>query len=109
MQGRGRKFASPHLLVLVRSRPTPTGAPEPPPSAPVLPTRLGLTVSKKVGGAVARNLVKRRLRELYRLHKSWFPPARDIVVIARPGAAEMSYGALGRELEQLCKKSLSRS
>lgn len=113
IQGRGRKFSSAHLLLLVRPRVAPE-APAPsagdPPAATVpLPSRLGLTVSKKIGGSVARNRVKRRLRELFRLHKSWFPPARDLVVIARPGTAEVSWEALSRELEHLCKRSFPRS
>lgn len=112
IQGHGRKFSSQHLLLLVRPRAA-TDAPSPEasavPSPEPLPSRLGLTVSKKIGDAVSRNRVKRRLRELYRLHKSWFPPSRDIVVIARPGTADVSWEALSRELEQLCKRSFGRS
>ncbi len=108
MQGRGRKFASAHLLVLVKPRVV-EGPAAPGAEAVPLPTRLGLTVSKKVGDAVARNLVKRRLRELFRLHKGWFPPARDIVIIARPGTAALPWEVLCRELEQLCRKSFARS
>ena len=49
--------------------------------------RLGLTVGKKVGGAVTRNRVRRRVREIYRLHEGQLRPGYDIVVVARVKAA----------------------
>ena len=45
--------------------------------------RVGLTVSKKLGCAVVRNRVRRRLREVYRLNEDRFIPGWDIVVVAR--------------------------
>ena len=45
--------------------------------------RVGITVSKKLGHAVVRNRVRRRLREVYRLHEDQFQPGWDIVVVAR--------------------------
>jgi ribonuclease P protein component len=53
-----------------------------------------------VGNAVVRNRVKRRLREFVRLHRHDLPPARDFVVIAKPGAAELSYAELVAELRE---------
>jgi ribonuclease P protein component len=53
-----------------------------------------------VGNAVVRNRVKRRLREFVRLHRRHLPPARDFVVIAKPGAAELSYAELVAELRE---------
>ena len=51
--------------------------------------RLGLSVPKKaVGSAVARNRVKRRLRELWRARLESLAPGRDYVLIVRPGLAE---------------------
>ena len=49
--------------------------------------RLGITVSKKVGGAVKRNRVKRLLKEFFRLHKDHLPESSDILFIAKPGSA----------------------
>ena len=45
--------------------------------------RVGITVSKRLGHAVVRNRVRRRLREVYRLHEDQFQPGWDIVVVAR--------------------------
>lgn len=49
------------------------------------PSRLGVTVSRKVGGAVERNRVKRRLRAWFRTHRADFAAGTDFVVIARTG------------------------
>ena len=56
--------------------------------------RLGLTTGTKVGKAVIRNRVRRRLREIYRLHEGEFRQGWDLVVVARSRAAEAPYGEL---------------
>lgn len=72
--------------------------------------RLGITVGKKVGNAVKRNRLKRSLREFFRLHKEQFPPAQDVVIMARwakgaKGALPpLNYRDLCLELESLLKK-----
>ena len=53
--------------------------------------RVGITVSKKLGGAVVRNRVRRRLREVYRLHEDRFVPGYDIVVVARSRAIDANF------------------
>jgi ribonuclease P protein component len=50
--------------------------------------RLGLAVPKRVGGAVTRNLLKRRLRELWRSRVESIPRGYDYVLVVRPGTAE---------------------
>ncbi len=52
--------------------------------------RVGLSVSRKVGGAVQRNKVKRLLREAFARHERQLPPGHDIVVVARPDALELA-------------------
>ena len=56
--------------------------------------RIGLTVSAKLGHAVVRNRVRRRLREIYRLHETQFQPGWDIVVVARSRAVDAPYKKL---------------
>lgn len=65
---------------------------------PGAPPRLGVTVSRRVGGAVVRNRVKRRLREWFRTHQALIPLGKDLVVIARPAAAMATVCELAREL-----------
>jgi ribonuclease P protein component len=72
--------------------------------------RLGLSVPKRaVAGAVARNRIKRRLRELWRARLDKLPPARDYVLIVRPGLAEAAEerGAdwLGERIDELLGKA----
>ena len=60
-------------------------------------SRLGVTVSTKLGHAVVRNRVRRRFRELYRLHKGDMLPGYDIIMVARVRAAELPYAKLEKQ------------
>jgi ribonuclease P protein component len=88
IQNRGRRTGGAHLLLF--SLPG-TG-------------RLGITVSKKVGGAVARNRVKRWVRDCFRRGRDRFPRTLDLVVVARPGAAAAGHQAICRELQALASR-----
>ncbi len=79
---------------MLEARPRPAAATD-------LGPRFGFTVSKKVGGAVLRNRVRRRLRALV----AALDPGRvrqnfDYVLIARPGAEQRSYRDLEADLDQ---------
>ena len=65
------------------------------------PFRAGFTVGKRVGGAVVRNRVKRRLRESIRHALHALAPGWDVVLTAKPPAAEASYAALEGEMREL--------
>jgi ribonuclease P protein component len=52
--------------------------------------RLGVSVSRKVGGAVERNQVKRLLREAFVASEATLPDGVDVVVVARPDARELA-------------------
>ena len=79
VQSNGIKLHGRHVLALARKR-----------SEPLLPGRLGLTVTKKVGNAVIRNRIKRMLREWMRLH-GWVPTGWDVVLVAKDSAARQLH------------------
>ena len=66
--------------------------------------RLGFTVSTKLGHAVVRNRVRRRLREIYRLNEDKLAAGWDVVVVARVRAASSDYHQLERSFLKLADK-----
>lgn len=67
--------------------------------------RVGITVSKKLGKAHVRNRVRRRLREIYRLHEAKFQPGWDIVVVARSKAVDAPFDKLTASYLALAAKA----
>jgi len=86
----GRSYAHGAVVLYVAKRATGGG-----------PARAGLVVSRKVGGAVARNRAKRLLREALRLEGKELPEGLDVVVVARPSVAGVSYRELAADMRNV--------
>ena len=67
--------------------------------------RVGVTVGKKLGHAVVRNRVRRRLREIYRLNEERFAPGWDIVVVARSRCIGADFQKLTHAYLSLAEKA----
>ncbi len=92
----GRRHHSAHFVVLAQPR---AGR-----------ARLGVTVSRKIGDAVTRNRVKRRVREVFRRHPQHLVSGHDLIVIAKAGAGDVALEEVARELEgALAQRSGRRS
>ena len=96
LYAKGKSVVSPTLAVYARANHSGT-------------SRLGLTVGTKVGKAVRRNKVRRRIREAYRIHEGDMLPGWDLVVVARVKAAFVPYSQLERDLLRLLDKLGVRS
>ena len=68
------------------------------------PTKIGIITSKRVGGAVVRNKVRRRLRELIRFSRPEFPAGMLVVAIAKPACAASSFEELRGEWLLLARR-----
>ena len=66
--------------------------------------RLGVTVSAKLGHAVVRNRVRRRLREIFRLSQSEMKQGYDIIIVARSRAVTATYQELTKAYLRVCEK-----
>ena len=91
LYAKGKSAVSPYFAVYCRK----TGRPY---------SRLGITTGVKLGKAVKRNRVRRRIRELYRTNESRLAPGWDVVVVARTRAVFARYGELERSFLQLMER-----
>lgn len=90
----GRAFGDALLVLHVHPSPDRPGS-----------SRVGFVAGKKVGNAVIRNRVKRRLRELVRARQRSWDPAMELIIRARPGASGASFADLERSLDRLFRKA----
>jgi ribonuclease P protein component len=83
----GCKLHTPHFILLIMKN-------------SASQSRLGMTVSRKVGNAVERNRVKRLIREFFRLNYQHFSESVDFSVVAKKGVASLSSRQLFAELDR---------
>lgn len=95
VQRSGRRENLSHFVVVAAPGATMTG-------------RLGVTVSSRVGNAVMRNRVKRRVREVFRTRCPHREGTTDVVIIAKPGAEVLTYAEVVCELEAPLAAALRR-
>ena len=88
LQHEGRRRHSTHFVVIRRASAAPA-------------SRLGITVSTRVGNSVVRNRVKRLVREVFRHRREELVPPTDVLVIAKPGADNLTYAQAATELERV--------
>lgn len=91
-QRTGRRWASSHFVVYLK----PNGG---------RPARLGITVSRKVGKANMRNLLKRRVREVFRRGLAKFPAGVDVVVVAKSGVSVPGFSEIRDELSLAARRA----
>ena len=89
----GRRLEAAGVVLWIYSRPNRSEA------------RLGLMVSRRLGGSVERNRVKRRLREIFRLQRHRLTAPIDVVIKPRAAAKELSYKELEQQVLDLWRKA----
>lgn len=87
----GRSYANALAVVYVRPEPG--------------PARVGVTVARRAGTAVARNRLRRRLREIVRLNAGALAPGWQVVIVARAQAAGVGYREMERGVLSLLKRA----
>jgi ribonuclease P protein component len=92
----GKRVSTPEWTLAYRVRPSAPGR--------CFVPRLGLSVSRKMGGAVQRNLFKRRLREIFRLNQGRLSLGLEIVVIPRKEVGLWDYFELEKRFFSLCER-----
>lgn len=86
----GKRRSSPHFTLFLRANQLPH-------------SRFGFSIKRTLGGAVARNRIRRRVREIVRCHRLEIPAGWDVVIHPRSAAATAPFAALTAELLRLLK------
>lgn len=89
LYNKGKSVATPYVVVYAKRTGRDTN-------------RLGITVSNKIGKAVVRNKVRRRLREIYRLHEGEMQRGYDLVFVARGRSVDATYAQLEQAVLKAC-------
>lgn len=91
LYSRGKSTSTPNLVLYVRKTKRDTN-------------QIGITVSTKLGKAVVRNKIRRRIREIYRLNEHRMKRGLQIVIVARVRAVSSSYSQLEKDFLYACRK-----
>jgi ribonuclease P protein component len=86
----GKRRSSSHFTVFFRANQLPV-------------SRFGFSIKKALGGAVVRNRIRRRIREIVRCHRSEIPAGWDIVIHPKSSVARAEFAALTADLLRLIK------
>lgn len=107
--GAGQRRSSPQFAVFFRSQRAlaasraNTGAPGNNAAGPSPLSRFGISVKKALGGAVVRNRIRRRIREILRRNRTEIPSGWDIVIHPRRSVAQAPFAPLEAELVRLLR------
>jgi len=88
----GKRRSSSHFTVFFRANQLPH-------------SRFGFSIKKALGGAVVRNRIRRRVREIVRCHRTEIPGGWDIVIHPKGGVARETFAALTAELLRLLQSA----
>jgi ribonuclease P protein component len=88
----GRRRSSSHFTVFLRANEMPE-------------SRFGVSIKKALGGAVVRNRIRRRLREIVRCHRSEIPAGWDIVIHPKSAVDKAPFAELTEELLRLLESA----
>lgn len=86
----GKRFSSPHFIVFVRRN-------------ELALNRFGFSIKKALGGAVVRNRIRRRVREIVRCHRQEIPTGWDIVIHPKNSVARAEFAVLTQDLLRMLR------